>query len=89
MKQVNILKKEFGHTLTVIRKEIGLTQIQLSKKSGLDQAVISRLENGEREPSWEHLLKLAKAIDASIFLEFDKKKTRVNIILNNIHYIGV
>ena len=53
------------------RKKSGLTQRQLSEKTGIDQGDISRIENGEANPSLRTLKRLAAGMDMRLRLEFD------------------
>ena len=45
------------------RKESGLTQQQLAERTGISQADISKLENGNANPSLKTLQRLASAMD--------------------------
>ena len=48
----------------------GITQKQLSERSGISQADISRLENGNRNPSLNLLKRLAAAMNLTLKIEF-------------------
>ncbi|MBQ8877696.1 MAG: helix-turn-helix transcriptional regulator [Lachnospiraceae bacterium] len=52
------------------RKEHNLTQKQLAEKTGITQADISRLENGESNPSLSTLKRLAEGLGMRLKLEF-------------------
>ena len=52
------------------RKNTGLTQKQLSERTGIAQADISRLENGNANPSLNTLKRLAAAMDMTLKIEF-------------------
>lgn len=52
------------------RKISGLTQKQLSEKSGITQPDISKLENGNSNPSIRTLKRLANAMGMKLKLEF-------------------
>ena len=52
------------------RKISGLTQKQLSEKSGITQPDISKLENGNANPSIRTLKRLANAMGMRLKLEF-------------------
>ena len=45
------------------RKESGLTHQQLAERTGISQADISKLENGNANPSLKTLQRLASAMD--------------------------
>ena len=52
------------------RKFSGLTQKQLSEKTGITQPDISKLENGNANPSIRTLKRLANAIGMKLKVEF-------------------
>ena len=52
------------------RSNSGLTQKQLSERAGMVQGDISRLENGNANPSLRTLKHLASAMDMNLKLEF-------------------
>ena len=73
------LKKEFDDLKVIydIKKEIirlrlsqGLSQKDLAQKVGTRQSAISRLENGEYNPSVEFLSKVAHALGKNISISF-------------------
>lgn len=49
-----------------IRTEKGLTQAQLAEKLNVQQSMISMIENEERNPSVDVLLKLAAALGVTV-----------------------
>ena len=52
------------------RKSAGLTQKQLSEKTGIAQADISKLENGNANPSLRTLRRLAGGLGMRLKVEF-------------------
>ena len=52
------------------RKEKNMTQIELSKLTGISQADISRLENGDANPTIEMLNRIATAFGKKLELQF-------------------
>ena len=52
--------------LRLLRKNKGYTQIAVQMKTGIEQALLSKLENGERVPPTETLIRLADFYDVSI-----------------------
>lgn len=52
------------------RKRSGLTQRQLAEKTGIAQADISKLENGNGNPSLRTLRRLAAGMGMKVKLEF-------------------
>ena len=66
------LEPEFAIVQAIIdaRKGTGLTQKQLSKLTGIAQSDISKIENGNGNPSLKTLKRLASAMDMTLKLEF-------------------
>ena len=52
------------------REEKNMTQIELSKLTGISQADISRLENGDANPTIEMLSRIAYAFGKKLELQF-------------------
>ena len=71
-KEWDALEPEFAIVQAIIdaRKAVGLTQKQLSKRTGIAQSDISKLENGDGNPSLKTLKRLAVAMDMNLKLEF-------------------
>ena len=57
-------------TLIDARKSSGLTQKQLSEKTGITQSDISKLENGNANPSIRTLKRLSNAMGMKLKVEF-------------------
>lgn len=66
------LEPEFAIVQAMIdaRKKTGLTQKQLSEKTGITQSDISKLENGDGNPSIKTLQRLAAGMDMVLHIEF-------------------
>lgn len=56
--------KEFGRALFRVRTDAELTQEALAKLSRVEQNHISKLERGERLPSWHTMRKLVGVLGA-------------------------
>jgi transcriptional regulator with XRE-family HTH domain len=61
----------FAERLRGLRENAGLSQYALAKKSGLTKQALSRLELGEREPTWQtvQLLAAALGVDCRAFVD--------------------
>ena len=68
----NRLEPEFQivRALIKIRAEKNISQKQLSELTGINQADISRLENGNANPSLRTLQRLAEGLGMKLKLEF-------------------
>ena len=66
------LEPEFAIIQAMInaRKMKGITQKELSERTGIAQGDISKLENGNGNPSIKTLQRLAAAMDMSLKIEF-------------------
>jgi len=82
-KEWDALEPEFAIIQAMIdaRKTTGLTQKQLAERTGIAQGDISRIENGNANPSLNTLKRLATAMDMTLKIEFapvdNRKKTAV------------
>lgn len=65
MINVTAVSKKIGKNLRKIREKKEITQEQLALDAGLNRAYIGYIERGERNPSTETLVKLAKALKVS------------------------
>ncbi len=71
-KEYDKLEPEFTIVQAIIdaRKSLGITQKELSQKSGIAQGDISKLENGNTNPSLKTLQRLAVAMGKTLKIEF-------------------
>ena len=71
--EYDALEPEFAiiHAIIDARNSSGLTQKQLSERTGIAQGDISKIENGNANPSLRTLKRLAKAMDMRLKLEFE------------------
>lgn len=71
-KEWEALQPEFAIVQAMIdaREKTGMTQKELSEKTGITQADISRLENGNANPSLKTLQRLAEGMGMTLKLEF-------------------
>src|SRR5689334_5033182 len=52
----------FADKLRALREAAGISKYELAKRAGLSKQELSRLELGQREPSWATVQALAKAL---------------------------
>ena len=71
-KEFNNLEPQYQVIREMIkaREEKNMTQVELSKLTGISQADISRLENGEANPTIEMLNRIAYAFGKKLELQF-------------------
>lgn len=70
--EYDALEPEFAIIQAMVdaRKTCGLTQKQLSENTGISQGDISKLENGNANPSLKTLQRLAEGMGMRLRLEF-------------------
>ncbi len=61
----------FADRLTALRDRAGLSKYALAQRSGITKQALSLLEQGEREPTWETVQRLALAlgVDCRAFVD--------------------
>ncbi len=64
---------ELAKMLIACRSTGNLTQKQLAELTGIDQADISKIENGNANPSIKTLTRLASAMNMTLKIEFVPK----------------
>ena len=71
-KEWDDLEDEFTMIESLIKARIdsGLTQNELSEMTGISQADISRIENGNANPSLKTLQRIAKALNKKLVIRF-------------------
>lgn len=55
----------FGKALRAKRKALSLSQEQLALEAGIERVYVSWLENGHKQPTFQTILKLARAMGCS------------------------
>ena len=58
-------KNAFAERLKSLRQNAGLTQEELAKKARLSHHGLTKLEQGDRKPTWETVQALCKALGVS------------------------
>lgn len=71
-REYDALEPEFAIIRAIVdaRIETGLTQKELSERTGIAQSDISKLENGNANPSIRTLKRLANAMGKTLKIEF-------------------
>ena len=60
------IKKRFASRLIAMRDMLNMTQRELSEKTGIAQGDISKIENGNANPSLETIDRLIKGMNGEI-----------------------
>ena len=71
-REYDALEPEFQLVRKIIRarREAGLTQKELAERTGIQQSNISRIENGNGNPSLSTLNKLAQGLGKKLVISF-------------------
>lgn len=71
-KEYDALEAEYAIIQSIIdaRKIAGITQKELAERTGINQADISKLENGNGNPSLRMLQRLAAGLGKTLKIEF-------------------
>lgn len=67
----------FGEKLKILRKGLKLTQQQLAERVGVAKSVVSYYESGDRYPSYDVLIKLARIFHVTTDYLLDVEKNRI------------
>lgn len=63
------MSRKLGSRLRAARNAAGFTQERFSRLTRVDQNHVSKLERGERLPSWRTLRRLRRALPDAVILE--------------------
>lgn len=65
-----------GETIKEILKKVGKTQVDLCEMTGIKPAAMSKYLSGEKMPRTEILMKIADALDVSLYTLLGKDEER-------------
>lgn len=76
----------FGKRVRAIRKAARITQEDAAEKAHLNPKYLGEIERGEKRPSFEVILALAKALNVSpaTFFQFDREETNEKLLRKKI-----
>jgi transcriptional regulator with XRE-family HTH domain len=66
------LQQSFGLCVRALRQEQGLTQVEFSEKCGFYQTYLSRIENGQANPTLNAMEVIAVALGLTVFELFER-----------------
>jgi transcriptional regulator with XRE-family HTH domain len=67
----NTLAQQFGSCVRTLRLATGMSQVVFGEKCGFYQTYLSRIENGQANPTLNTIEVIANALDISVFDLFD------------------
>ncbi len=59
-------KAALGRAVRTLRQKAGMTQEDLAYAAGLHWTYVGGIERGERNPSWENVVKLANGLNTTV-----------------------
>ena len=71
------LSVTFGQCIRALRQEQGWTQVTFSERCGFYQTYLSRIENGQANPTLNAMEVIASGLGLTIFQLFDRVRLRV------------
>ena len=76
----------FGKRVRTIRKAARITQERAAEEAGLNPKYLGQIERGEKRPSFEAIVALAKALHVSpaSFFHFDREENDERILRRKI-----
>jgi transcriptional regulator with XRE-family HTH domain len=66
------LNQSFGQCVRVLRQARGMTQVEFSEKCGFYQTYLSRIENGQANPTLNALEVIAVGLGLTVFELFER-----------------
>lgn len=66
------LAKQFGTVIRTLRLEAGLSQVVFAEKCGFYQTYLSRIENGQANPTLNAIEVLATTLGMTVFALMDE-----------------
>ncbi|WP_240531335.1 helix-turn-helix domain-containing protein [Variovorax boronicumulans] len=70
------LTQKFGECVREMRLELGLSQVEFGERCGFYQTYLSRIENGQANPTLNAVEVIAIALGVSVFELFDRIRAR-------------
>lgn len=70
----NTLTHRFGLCVRALRLETGMSQVVFGEKCGFYQTYLSRIENGQANPTLNAIEVIANALGITVFELFEKIK---------------
>jgi transcriptional regulator with XRE-family HTH domain len=78
--------EHFGMRLRTVRKAVGITQEEAAEKARLNPKYLGQIERGEKRPSFDAIISLAKALQVkpTAFFECDQEEKDLKILRKKI-----
>ncbi|CAN1489512.1 couple_hipB, transcriptional regulator, y4mF family [Burkholderiaceae bacterium] len=73
------LQQSFGQCVRALRQAQGLTQVEFSEKCGFYQTYLSRIENGQANPTLNAMEVIAVGLGLTVFELFERVRDVVQV----------
>ncbi|OFV95681.1 MAG: hypothetical protein A3H28_15485 [Acidobacteria bacterium RIFCSPLOWO2_02_FULL_61_28] len=79
----------FGKRVRTIRRAAKITQEDAAEKAHLNPKYLGEIERGEKRPSFEAILALARALNVSpaAFFQFDREESNEKVLRRRIEVL--
>jgi len=71
---ISPLSRQFGSCIRLLRQQAGMSQVEFGEKCGFYQTYLSRIENGNANPTLNAIEVIANALGLTVFELFDRVK---------------
>ena len=72
----SLLSKRLGACIRALRQQTGMSQVEFGEKCGFYQTYLSRVENGQANPTINAVEVIANALGMTVFDLFDRVKSQ-------------
>lgn len=81
--------EHFGMRLRTVRKAAGITQEEAAEKARLNPKYLGQIERGEKRPSFDVIISLARALQVmpTAFFEYDREEKDLKILRKKIESV--
>jgi transcriptional regulator with XRE-family HTH domain len=81
--------KLFGRRLRAVRKAARITQERIAEQAQINPKYLGELERGEKKPSFDALIALAKAlrVPPATFFQFDREERDAKVLRTKIEML--
>lgn len=73
------LQQSFGQCVRALRQAHGMTQVEFSEKCGFYQTYLSRIENGQANPTLNAMEVIAVGLGLTVFELFERVREQAQV----------
>ena len=83
------LSKRFGSCVRTLRQQTGMSQVVFGERCGFYQTYLSRVENGQANPTLNAIEVIANALGLTVFELFDRVREQVPVARRRMSVAGI